>query len=230
MAYQCLKCGSCFHEGTTQILRGCPDCRGMRFFFTDAPLTTREREDRLREATEAMPALIERIADRGANPVGPTSSAPERLSLPPAFQSSKGEGKMLPDGSLLVKIPKAIESRIKRAVTGWDYDAPAPAASLAQQLQTTPPPALEPAPSLAATLQEAPPMTVPVSVRALEPAAPSPEPGAEAKPETVRISNPGQYEIDVRRLLEKSPIVIQKDGTYLIHLASLFEMPKPPRP
>lgn len=222
MAYQCLKCGSCFTEGTTTILRGCPDCRGMRFFYTDTPLTSREREERLKETTEALPSLIEKITERASHPSSPGSAPSERLVVPPAFKSPGGEGRMLPDGSLVVKIPKAIEARIKRAVTGWDYEVPATngTKSLAKQLETAVPPSELPPPG-----PEAAPVSAPAPATT---AAPVPESASD--PETVRISNPGQYEIDVRRLLEKSPIVIQKDGTYLIHLASLFDMPKPPRP
>lgn len=42
-------------------------------------------------------------------------------------------------------------------------------------------------------------------------------------PETVAISGSGIYELDVKRLLEKSPIVVHKDGTYSLHLPSLME-------
>ena len=30
------------------------------------------------------------------------------------------------------------------------------------------------------------------------------------------------YEIDVESLLEKSPVIVRRDGTYLVHLPSLF--------
>ena len=43
-------------------------------------------------------------------------------------------------------------------------------------------------------------------------------------PETIDIEKPGQYTIDLKGLLEKEPIVIQKDGTYMIHLPSVFKM------
>ncbi|MBW3584109.1 MAG: hypothetical protein KY455_13540 [Euryarchaeota archaeon] len=42
-------------------------------------------------------------------------------------------------------------------------------------------------------------------------------------PETVAIRGEGEYELDVKRLLEKSPIVVHKDGTYSLHLPSLME-------
>jgi predicted nucleic acid-binding Zn-ribbon protein len=43
-------------------------------------------------------------------------------------------------------------------------------------------------------------------------------------PETIEVEQPGKYHIDLKGLLEKEPIVIQKDGTYTIHLPSLFKM------
>ncbi|MDI6708001.1 MAG: Zn-ribbon containing protein [Candidatus Thermoplasmatota archaeon] len=43
------------------------------------------------------------------------------------------------------------------------------------------------------------------------------------QPEVVNILESGVYEIDVESLLERSPVIVRKDGTYLIHLPSLFE-------
>jgi predicted nucleic acid-binding Zn-ribbon protein len=43
-------------------------------------------------------------------------------------------------------------------------------------------------------------------------------------PETIGVEQPGKYHIDLKGLLEKEPIVIQKDGTYTIHLPSLFKI------
>jgi len=43
-------------------------------------------------------------------------------------------------------------------------------------------------------------------------------------PETIGVEQPGKYHIDLKGLLEKEPIVIQKDGTYTIHLPSVFKV------
>ncbi len=43
------------------------------------------------------------------------------------------------------------------------------------------------------------------------------------RPETVTIADTGQYEIDVEGLMNASPIVIQKDGVFMIHLPSVFD-------
>jgi predicted nucleic acid-binding Zn-ribbon protein len=49
---------------------------------------------------------------------------------------------------------------------------------------------------------------------------------APEHPDTVNIRKPGQYDIDVKALLEHSPIVVHRDGAYHIHLASLFDQGK----
>ena len=43
-------------------------------------------------------------------------------------------------------------------------------------------------------------------------------------PETIDVEKPGKYSIDLKGLLEEEPIIIQKDGTYTIHLPSLFKL------
>ena len=44
------------------------------------------------------------------------------------------------------------------------------------------------------------------------------------KPETINIEKTGKYLIDIKGLLEEEPIIIQKDGSYTIHLPSIFKM------
>ena len=44
------------------------------------------------------------------------------------------------------------------------------------------------------------------------------------KPETIDIESPGKYNIDIKGLLEEEPIIIQKDGSYILHLPSIFKM------
>lgn len=51
-----------------------------------------------------------------------------------------------------------------------------------------------------------------------------------ARPDTVNVREPGEYDIDVKALLEKSPIVVHKDGAYLIHLPSLFDQGREKKP
>jgi predicted nucleic acid-binding Zn-ribbon protein len=44
MPHQCLKCGQIFKEGSSQLLKGCQECGGNRFFFTKKPLDEKERD------------------------------------------------------------------------------------------------------------------------------------------------------------------------------------------
>jgi predicted nucleic acid-binding Zn-ribbon protein len=44
MPHQCLKCGKIFEQGSSQLLKGCPECGGNRFFFTKEPLNDKQRE------------------------------------------------------------------------------------------------------------------------------------------------------------------------------------------
>lgn len=46
----------------------------------------------------------------------------------------------------------------------------------------------------------------------------------DGKPETIDIEKTGKYNIDLKGLLEEEPIIIQKDGSYTIHLPSIFKM------
>ena len=39
----------------------------------------------------------------------------------------------------------------------------------------------------------------------------------------IEIKGKGSYEIDIEALMESKPIIVEKDGTYLIYLPSLFE-------
>ncbi len=43
------------------------------------------------------------------------------------------------------------------------------------------------------------------------------------EPETIRIKEPGKYELNLKELLRDEVIIIQKDGSYTIHLPSIFD-------
>jgi len=49
------------------------------------------------------------------------------------------------------------------------------------------------------------------------------EPKEEEHRGIIEIKGRGSYEIDIEALLEERPIVVEKDGSYLIYLPSLFE-------
>jgi len=44
MPHQCLNCGSLFQDGSPELLKGCPECGGNRFFYTKEALDEQQRE------------------------------------------------------------------------------------------------------------------------------------------------------------------------------------------
>ncbi len=63
MPHQCLKCGHVFNEGSPQLLKGCPECGGNRFFYTKEALDEKQREDITKKVgkdlNEAIMELLE---------------------------------------------------------------------------------------------------------------------------------------------------------------------------
>ena len=58
MPHQCLKCGKIFEEGSSQLLKGCPECGGNRFFFTKDPLDETQRQKITEEVGKDINATI----------------------------------------------------------------------------------------------------------------------------------------------------------------------------
>jgi len=169
MPHQCLKCGRIFEEGSSQLLKGCSDCGGNRFFFTKEPLTEEERKVISHEMGKDINSTIidlvgenKDILDKSGKWVkikpGDIRKALEHLSEEKASQDKK-EGIDL----------KADEEHRKIIV---------------EKLESN---------------------------------------GSDT-PGTIHIEKPGMYNIDLKGLLEEEPIIIQKDGSYIIHLPSIFKM------
>jgi len=66
MPHQCLKCGKVFEEGSSQLLKGCPECGGNRFFFTKKPLDQKQR-DRITEKVgeDINTTILDLMGDEG---------------------------------------------------------------------------------------------------------------------------------------------------------------------
>ena len=61
MPHQCLKCGKVFPSGSSEILKGCSDCGGKKFFYTEQPVTEVERERLTEQANKDIKVLIHEI-------------------------------------------------------------------------------------------------------------------------------------------------------------------------
>ena len=174
MPHQCLKCGKIFEEGSSQLLRGCPDCQGNRFFFTKEPLNEEERSAITEQAGKDInTAIMELIGDQGDNIVGKSGSwvkvKPKDVRKAMEKHISKQE-KINPQDK--ESIEKITDEKYRQAAIE----------KVEAEIEKT------------------------------------------STPETIDIEKPGRYKIDIKGLLEEEPIIIQKDGSYTIHLPSIFKM------
>jgi len=174
MPHQCLKCGRVFKEGSSELLKGCPDCGGSRFFFTKKPLDEVQRNTKLEEVGQDLnSAIVELIKNQNIDLVNDSGKWPEikpkdiRKALKKGLDDekkisskNKEEIEILTDEDYREKIIDKIKSEVDKSDT----------------------------------------------------------------PETIDIEKSGKYKIDLKGLLEEEPIIIQKDGSYIIHLPSVFRM------
>ncbi len=65
MPHQCLKCGKVFKKGSTQLLKGCPECGGKKFFYTQHPLSKEERKKLVDKTEMEIESIAKIIEDRG---------------------------------------------------------------------------------------------------------------------------------------------------------------------
>jgi predicted nucleic acid-binding Zn-ribbon protein len=176
MPHQCLKCGRIFEEGSSQLLRGCPDCGGNQFFFTKQPLNQNERDVISKEVNQDIKTrIMESLADKNN---GAINSSGKWVSIKPK------------------EIRKIIEEKISEEELKKD--------NISEE-----PEYIEP-------IDDEYRKSVIKKIKS--------ESDGDEYPETIAIEKPGKYNIDLKGLLEKEPIIIQKDGTYIIHLPSAFKM------
>ncbi len=173
MPHQCLKCGKVFEEGSSQLLKGCPECGGNRFFFTKRPLDEKQRQKITEESGKDInTAILELMGPEGEHLVDKSGKwaniKPKDLRKAmkkhlPDKKAMKKDGKENIDDLTDDNFRRETIERIKSEVNHSD------------------------------------------------------------SPETIDIEQTGSYKIDLKGLLEEEPIIIQKDGSYNIHLPSLFK-------
>lgn len=174
MSHQCLKCGKLFDQGSYQLLRGCPDCGGNRFFFTKEPLNNEARKKIIDDVGNDINTVIKDFMGKQGNELIDKSGYWVKLKpkdLRKAVEKHLSENEKI--------IPN--DKKIIDTITNNDYRKSA--------------------------------------IEKIE---------LESKklntPETIDIEAPGKYNIDIKGLLEEEPIIIQKDGSYILHLPSIFKM------
>lgn len=208
MAHQCLQCGQSFPDGSPELLKGCPQCQGTRFYYTQSPLAKQERDALMQQANRDIKGILEELVKSHGGPARPVYEDP--------LWSNEAREKWLQVDAR--KLSKHEAGAVKEVA------APELHASQATLDAPLPPPAPK---------REAPkPKAAQQAALPLESSRPKPtqttptlddsEPRREAKPEVVVVQAPGQYDIDIKQLLEKSPVVVRRDGVYVVHLPSVF--------
>jgi len=177
MPHQCLKCGLVFEDGSSQLLKGCPDCGGNRFFFTKEPLNEEERNSITEEVGQDINSVIMDLMSEHNKDVIDKSG--NWINIKPK-DVRKALEQHLPD-----------DIRNKNKSLGKKED-------------------------IAHITDDKYRRTIIEKLKS--------ETEENDAPETIDIERPGKYKIDVKGLLEDEPIIIQKDGSYTIHLPSLFRM------
>ncbi len=211
MPHQCLSCGETFEDGSSDLLDGCPGCEGTQFFFTEEPLDPNEREELQEEADQRnVNEMLQEVLD-GADKSDLDEDLFSRDAWEDWIRLRKDE-----DGEVhqedvafetLTPEEEKTELRASEAVQVSLEDV---------QEADAPEPAAEPAP----------PADEHVPAGDVEPIAPDAQEAEPGRPSTLNIENPGKYEIDVERLMEDSPVIVERDGSFVIHLPSVFERSK----
>jgi len=175
MPHQCLKCGKIFEQGSSQLLKGCPECGGNRFFFTKEPLDEKQRQKITEEVGKDInDTLIEIMGSEGEKIVDKSGKwiniKPKDIRKAMEKHLSEKKEKIIPDNKENIDILTDEKYRRERID------------------------------KIKSEMQQ------------------------ERRLETIGIERPGSYKINIKGLLEEEPIIIQKDGSYTIHLPSLFKM------
>ncbi len=214
MPHQCLKCGSVFADGSPEILRGCPGCGGTRFFFTDKRMSDDERSKLQEQANKDIKHFIQEMLTSEDIHVDIKHGKPRKeewvqFTVVDDEESGTKRKKVELSGPVTVRgdMVKSIEDLVfpKEGKTKkFKFKTKSEVKkSTEKAAKVTKPPAEEiPAPP------------------------PKPEVVKEDTVAVISIDEEGVYEIDVEKLLEKSPIIVQKDGSYVVHLPSVFKRRK----
>lgn len=219
MPHQCLNCGHVIERGSDEILKGCSSCGGKKFMFTSQPMTEEARKNLKRKADKvrdkmikkADPELLKILKDRGMTELDGDSLEMDESLGDEWVRYTPGE-----------KEEEKIELDEGSSRTGLEIveDGRKPSAKdLIKEYDK----------KMEKKVEKRKPRRGKRKVKK-ERTPPKKKAPASQKPgrtrsdvDVINIVEQGVYEIDVEKLLEDNPIIIQKDGSYLLHLPSLFK-------
>lgn len=113
MPHQCLSCGYAFEEGSSALLKGCPDCKGTRFFYTAEAVPAAERKA---IAADAQKDLRQVVTDMLSE------ASPEARKTLEANQGEDGWATLKPKD--LRKLVKQVQADSKKQGSAPLVDGP----------------------------------------------------------------------------------------------------------
>lgn len=215
MPHQCLKCGSVFPDGSPQILRGCPDCGGTKFFFTENSMSDEERSQLQEKAKKDIKNLIQEMMVNDSIPIKVKEKSLKKdewvyLGSTEDSKTEKGDKKS----------QKEVEKKIIKSIEDLKF----PKEGKLKRFKFSSKGDKEKAPKAAKKSKKE---AAKVKAKTPEKAPTEPKPKKKTKKEdsvaVINITDEGVYELDVEALMEHSPIIVQKDGSYMVHLPSVFK-------
>jgi predicted nucleic acid-binding Zn-ribbon protein len=208
MAHQCTAGGRTFEDGSTAMLSGCPDCGGntFQYFKGDPPETP---------GTPPEPEVEAGVGGTVGQKVGKARAAVTGL-IGEGYESPNRESATNDDDDILVAdetpvAPKSDETSQKPTA---EATTPTPADEADSESETTAtPPADE---SSSAPSQDGP---------ADEPSLEELRAELNDQFESIKILEPGQYELNLMELYEREEhiIALQEDGRYVIDVPGTGE-------
>ncbi len=189
MPHQCLKCGEVFEDGSPQLLKGCPNCNGNRFFYTRKALDSLERERIQKEIGEDINEQLVTMLGEHSDDI--MDHAGNWVTMKPK-DIRKALSSHIKENSVISSIQKTDKNQKDKPI---QIDAKYSQYTLVED----------------------------ETYRKQQLDRCKPKEDRLNHPETIGIKPPGEYEIDIKGLLENQPIIIEKDGSYTIHLPSAFK-------
>jgi predicted nucleic acid-binding Zn-ribbon protein len=228
MPHQCLKCGKIFPSGSQEILKGCGDCGGKKFFYTEQAVSDEERERLTEQANKDIKVLIHEILSQ-TEPLKTYDSEGQEVTA--------SKGLATPDSGWVKFTPSAAKPQPEAGEEPSDEAAPAAKAvephafptvkELLKEIRGKPELGLD-LPEPQAKDEDAGPAIAKTRPKKKEKVKLKRKLKKGVKktmhrPEVIKVVEPGVYEIYLSKLLKHFPIIINRDGTYMVHLPSIFE-------
>lgn len=204
MPHQCIRCGKVYPNGSKEILAGCSVCGGRKFYYIAQPVDEEERKTIEQQVEQQAENILEKVIQ----------NIPEEKYNELGEADEQGEWvKINPD-----ELDEADRERVERIQSLQDQDR-----GLISRIRTQPAPGKE---SGAGVQPDRPAVRKRGRSRKLRVSTGRKRIVKPARPEVITVVEKGVYEINIKALLANSPIIVQKDGSYLIHLPSLFNQIK----